>query len=135
MPSLFSGFPPVLSQPWRGAWGPRAACSWRGWKGWRQPSWLRGRRSPGVLDRLFPRLCFNIHRAQLAWHSEAAIVSVVTHLHQTPLEILDKVGSRDIYSFIPVVKHFMVPSNLWLPSGKGLLLAGHGADSTPHSPP
>lgn len=36
-----------------------------------------------VFDHLFPKLCLNIHRAQLAWPSEPAIVFLVTHSHQT----------------------------------------------------
>ena len=65
-----------------------------------------GPAQPGCFGPSFPQT-LNIQRAQLAWHSEAAIVSLVTHLPQTPLEILDKVGSRDICSFIPVVKHLV----------------------------
>lgn len=44
-------------------------------------------------------------------------MSLVTHLHQTPLEILDKVGSRDIFNFIPVVKHLVLVS--WFPQIPG----------------
>lgn len=114
-----SGFPPVLSQPRRGA-GPRSRPQRPGGKGWRQPSWLQGRHSPSVLDRLFPKLSSTIHRAQLAWPSEPAIVSLVTHLRQTPLEILDKVGSRDRFNFIPVAKHLVFVS--WFPQAPSSLV-------------
>lgn len=49
-------------------------------------------------------------------------MSVVSHSHQTPLEILDKVGSRDIFNFISSGKTLgvclMVLSNPWLPWGQ-----------------
>lgn len=63
-------------------------------------------------------------------------MSVVTHSHQTPLEILDEVGSRDIFNFISSGKTFgvclMVPSNPWFPWGQ-LPCAG-GPWGEQHSP-
>lgn len=119
------GFPPVLIQPLRGVWGCRAACSGWVWKGERQPFRLQGRHSLSVLDcppPPPPPALLEYPRAQLAWHLEPAIVSVVTHSHQTPLEILDKVGSRDIFNFISSGKTFgvclMAPSKPWLPWGQ-----------------
>lgn len=137
LPALFFGFPPVLIQPLRGARGCRATRSWRVCKDWRLGFRLWGRHSPSVLDHLFPKLCLTIPPAQLAWHSEPAIVSLVTHSHHTALEILDVVGSRDIFSFISNGKTFgvclMVPSNPWLPGGNCLPPAGAGAGGIPHS--
>lgn len=97
------------------------------------------------MDHLFPKLCLNTRRGQLAWHSDPAIVSLMTHSHQAPLEILDKVGSRDILNFISSGKRFgvflMVPSDPWLPGGNSLLLVGCGVGGPPwcfpgsHEPP
>lgn len=129
--ALCFGFPPVLIQPPRGASGCPAARSWRVWKGRRQPFWLLGRHIPKSLDHLLPKFCLHILQAQLVWHSEAAIVSLVTHSHQTSLELLEKMGSRDIFSFIPVVKHFVfiswfahIPGSWWKRPSAGRGWAG-----------
>lgn len=50
--ALCFGFPPVLVQPLRVAWGCPVARHWRVWKGRRQPFWLLGRHSPTGLPSL-----------------------------------------------------------------------------------
>lgn len=124
MPALFFGFS-VLVQLLSRAWScPQLV----GLERTEATLLALGRCGPEGLGHLSPGLC--LHRAQLGWHSGPAIVFLVTHSHQTLLEILDKVGSRDIFSFIPAVKYLLFVSCLL----RALALGGNCLSLAP-SPP
>lgn len=76
--------------------------------GRREPLWLwRRRRAFGPSS---PQPLFTYPPSSAGLALRTSIVSLVTHSHQTPLDMLEKVGSRDIFSFIPVVKHLVFVS-------------------------
>lgn len=112
LPALFFGFPPRSS-----------SSSLRGERGAAELP------APGLAGRRDRRTALALAQAQSVWPVwssprplftyppssaglalRTGIVSLVTHSHQTPLEMLEKVGSRDIFGFIPVVKHLVFVS-------------------------
>lgn len=111
-----------------------------GWEGRSEPLWLwlwlwRRRRAFGLSP---PQALFTYPPSSAGLALRTSIVSLVTHSHQTPLEMLEKVGSRDIFSFIPVVKHLVFVS--WFAQTLGswwkLPPAGSGrVGRIPASPP
>lgn len=112
LPALFFGFPPCSS-----------SSSLRGERGAAELP------APGLAGRRDRRTALALAQAQSVWPVwssprplftyppssaglalRTGIVSLVTHSHQTLLEMLEKVGSRDIFGFIPVVKHLVFVS-------------------------
>lgn len=98
----------VLVQPPRGAWGRGAARAWPG--GQEGPALALAQAQSVWPVWSSPRPLFTYPPSSAGLALRTGIVSLVTHSHQTPLEMLEKVGSRDIFGFIPVVKHLVFVS-------------------------